>query len=159
MVAYQPLIMILYIFQNYVPSYKYYRYSTFTHKITVIPSMSMWYIYVIHLYKSLQKRKIKYWVCYYIVTWIYTEIKNQNNATKKNFQSSNFSTFYHHLKVNFHLFHWLNLLAQILFWGSHVAANMAALDYKATENSTCLWIHKDNSEASQNITESFTGKN
>lgn len=125
--------MILYIFQSYLQHYKYYRCGSFIHKITVVPLMSMWCMLSICT-ETEKKSNIEFAT---VVTWIYTEPKNQNNATRKNFQSSNFSTFHHHLKVNFHLFHWLNLLAQILLWGSHAPANMAALDYKATDNSTC----------------------
>lgn len=49
-------------------------------------------------------------------------MKNQGNTTRANFQSSNSSTFYHHLQVSFYLFQWLTLLVQTLLWGSRVPA-------------------------------------
>lgn len=56
-------------------------------------------------------------------------MENRDDNNRENFQSFNFSPFYHHLKVNFHLFHWLNLLSYILLSGS-CSCNMAVLDYE-----------------------------
>ena len=136
--------MILYVFQSFLWYYKY-RYGTFySQNYRVIPSVSIRYIDVIHLHQSWQKKKKNkiLRICYSTVTWIYTEMKNQGNTTRANFQSSNSSTFYHHPHTSQFLPFSLADLVQTLLWGSHAPAAQPPGITRKHRRQYLPWVHR-----------------